>query len=289
MKKSTTFLLILLAIFFTSTLYLLYLNFNKTPTTNTLIPQTGIVPTENSIPTTVPTADWKTYTNQTLGYSFKYPANWGKSNSVESFMDPTNSFTLTIEVNQTNLDVNSWKVKKCVIAGTDFCSNSVQGPIIGSIQYNHPKSHYDLINTLIAHENQIFDISLASINPNQSADQLTKQTYNQILSTFKFTDTVQSLIPADSQTPVAGICAEASKNQVTTVIMGSDNVPSPRCIKVIANQKLTIVNNSPESIHVSNPEITINPGDNYEFPKAVGLFLAPGVHQIAGAEIWLTK
>jgi len=146
--------------------------------------QTQPSPTPSATPDI--TVNWKTYSDPKGKYSFKYPSDWTKSNDVGLFNDPTKSFILGVEINPTSLDVNKWMTSKCLISGTNFCSDPIQGSITGSIQYNHPKSHYDSIDTLVTQENQIFDITLASRNPNQSADQNTKQIYDQILSTFKF-------------------------------------------------------------------------------------------------------
>lgn len=71
MKKSTLILLISTAIFFTSTLVLLYLNYLKP--TPTFTPTTGTIPTDTPITTTNPTADWKEYINKQVSFSFKYP------------------------------------------------------------------------------------------------------------------------------------------------------------------------------------------------------------------------
>lgn len=74
MKKSTLFLIVLVAIFFTSTLVLLYLNFNKSRPVITSIP----IPTTSVIPTVIvdTTINWKTYGNTKNGFSFKYPNNY---------------------------------------------------------------------------------------------------------------------------------------------------------------------------------------------------------------------
>lgn len=69
MKKSTLLLLISTALFFTSTLVLLYLNYLKQSPTST--PTTGVIPTDTPIPTVDPTADWKTIS--TSSYELKYP------------------------------------------------------------------------------------------------------------------------------------------------------------------------------------------------------------------------
>ncbi|MFA4826954.1 MAG: hypothetical protein WC596_01710 [Candidatus Shapirobacteria bacterium] len=70
MKKSTIIYCSIIAVLFVSVLYLLFLNFNKTPATNTLIPKSGVISTSD------PTADWKVYENKLYGFSFKYPSNY---------------------------------------------------------------------------------------------------------------------------------------------------------------------------------------------------------------------
>ena len=70
MKKTNLIFLISTAIFFTSTLVLIYLNYLK--------PQPSSPPTTNTIPTETPdpTTDWKTYENEEYGIEFKYPSNY---------------------------------------------------------------------------------------------------------------------------------------------------------------------------------------------------------------------
>ena len=75
MRKIISYI-ILAAFFFTSTLFLLYLNLNinrfVTPTPVTITQQTGITPTI----TTIPTADWKIYEDKTVGISFNHPSKF---------------------------------------------------------------------------------------------------------------------------------------------------------------------------------------------------------------------
>jgi hypothetical protein len=82
MKKSTIFLIVLIAVFSTSALVLLYSNKNNKAITVSA-PVTNPIPTEKVIPTTDPVADWETYNGQDFGYSnniyngysFMYPNN----------------------------------------------------------------------------------------------------------------------------------------------------------------------------------------------------------------------
>jgi hypothetical protein len=148
--------------------------------------------------TTESAGDWKTYADKTNKYSIRYPSDWTKSNNAVAFTDPTNSFALSIEIKQTKQNVTEYMTNKCIVGGTDFCSGSISGPIPGSIQYSHPKSQYDSIETLWSLEGNMFDFSLDSINPNQSADQATKQIYNQVLSTFTYSSqTLGSIISGE--------------------------------------------------------------------------------------------
>lgn len=89
MKRSTLLLLISTAFFFTSTLVLLYLNFNKSSpvTTPTPIPTPSVIPTA----TIDPTASWKEYINKQVGFSFKYPSTV-LINSSNKNLDDTSLF-----------------------------------------------------------------------------------------------------------------------------------------------------------------------------------------------------
>lgn len=103
------------------------------------------------------------------------------------------------------------------------------------------------------------------------------------------TPTQNSLKPADSQTPTAGICTGPVSDVIVTVTFGLDNVANPRCTKVASNQKLKIINNSNQTISGKVGQYTINiqPNHSQNIDATFGLYLAPGVHKIAGAEIWL--
>jgi len=78
MRKSTIFLLILVAFLFVSLLFSLYLNFNKSPAASIPTPTPNIVPTE----TTNETVNWKTYTNKIYNISFQYPSIFSVSDEL---------------------------------------------------------------------------------------------------------------------------------------------------------------------------------------------------------------
>jgi len=100
------------------------------------------------------------------------------------------------------------------------------------------------------------------------------------------------LIPAVSQEPLTvSDCLALTKEQAVTIKIGPETTaPSPGCAKINFDQSLIVVNDStaPVIIDAVNPSVTVQPDTVYEFPDVVGNIFAVGVHQIAGAEIWLT-
>lgn len=102
---------------------------------------------------------------------------------------------------------------------------------------------------------------------------------------------VPTLKPPDSDTPAAGICGR-SADEIAVIRLNDPPPPDPRCLQVSAGQRLKILNTSPISIRVALAgfEAELPPGGEALFDKAVGEYLAPGVHQMLnGAEVWLVE
>lgn len=102
-----------------------------------------------------------------------------------------------------------------------------------------------------------------------------------------------TLVPTDSQFPVASACS-SSTGKVVTITVPPDFVPNPRCAKVTAYQSLEIINKSGQLIssHLGQYKITIPSGQRQSINAQFGSYLAPGVHDIhlspsSNAEIWL--
>lgn len=180
MKKTTIFLLILLAVLFTSTLYFLYLNEFKSPSVNTSIP------TAKLIPTIVPTVQWKLYTNKEYAFSFSYPSDW---NIVEnSISDTVSAITADkkahqIEIkyqNQTALLINP---ELPLGYGSPFSLSTatIDSKKIDVYSYgSSPTKHYTNFNLPNFPK---FSIDTYGQNPE----------ITQILSTFKFTESTANL------------------------------------------------------------------------------------------------
>ncbi len=95
-----------------------------------------------------------------------------------------------------------------------------------------------------------------------------------------------------AQEPAAGICASFD-GTIVKVSLNPD-IPDPRCMKVSADQKLNIINNTQNTLEVTIGRFTasLEPGKETTFDTPFGEYLQPGVHQIqvtpcCGAELWL--
>lgn len=209
MKKSTLFLIILTAIFFTSTLVLIYLNYLKPQSISTPTPSS--TPTESISPTPDPTADWKTYENKEYGFSFKYPSNWflnydivseypwplnGPSDPKYDFQQIYNAISANVYPNQVwsemtnseffnslsqiNLDEtgNIGKVKgKKIFTGITQDNFTYEIFEIKDPEMDEP---YSGVEAYILNGQKLAKVTLTSYNQ-QGISLL-----NQILSTFKF-------------------------------------------------------------------------------------------------------
>lgn len=93
--------------------------------------------------------------------------------------------------------------------------------------------------------------------------------------------------------PAAGICGEAPELEVVEAQVWPD-IPSPRCLRVLPDQRLRLVNRTPEAIRWELGSFAgkIDPQSEAILPRPFGQFLAPGVHFLqvspySGPEIWV--
>jgi hypothetical protein len=95
-----------------------------------------------------------------------------------------------------------------------------------------------------------------------------------------------------AQEPAAGICASPAGEMVTVSIY--PDIPDPRCSQVRADQVLTVINQTQNTLEITLGRFTENlePGAQISIDTPFGEYLAPGVHQLqvspcCGAELWL--
>jgi hypothetical protein len=93
----------------------------------------------------------------------------------------------------------------------------------------------------------------------------------------------------DSTTPTSGVCAEVQVGEVVEFTLTSDGPAIPRCAKVTGSQriKLTNVTNAAIQINFSHFNMSIPAGSWALLDQRVNEYLAPGVHFLNGAEVWL--
>ena len=154
-------------------------------------------------PTHDSTANWKTCTNTSNGFSIKYPNDYIVDQATCVYFPPNEAvkrdsndvkktYVITITTEETTLSIEQWIKQKnlCPDWGTEFpsCSDIVKGPILNSIQFDNLNRHYAGIDTIVKQGDTIYDISLGARNPNEPISKTARNVYNQILSTFKFTN-----------------------------------------------------------------------------------------------------
>jgi hypothetical protein len=190
-----------------------YLGSRKTAPTITPEPVPTQTPTP--IPTSDPTADWQICTNIADGFSIKYPDGYIINPQTCDYLpsyeeieqessDFKKNYVLTITSRQTSLSVEQWIKSKNICpdwgANSPSCSNQVKGVLPGSIQFDTLNRHYASIDTIVKHDNgiDIFDISLGARNPNEPISDIARNTYDQILSTFKFLEAAPEASPTST-------------------------------------------------------------------------------------------
>ena len=147
--------------------------------------------------TTDETASWKTYTNSTYGFTFKYPANLSKSdassytsNDGAYVFDSSNPDThiFSVEAEQSSLSLDAYVAK--AEADAVFSDKNAL-TIAGQSAYEGIDS--GLINwygVLVKKGNYIYHVALDASSPNTLAKAKSSLTATQktILSTFQFTN-----------------------------------------------------------------------------------------------------
>lgn len=104
------------------------------------------------------------------------------------------------------------------------------------------------------------------------------------------------ILPADNPTSAAGICAEPPESEIVAVSVNFD-IPSPRCQKVRADQKLAVENTTESGLTLwfgknADVRFTAMPRGRVVTEREFGEYLEPGVHVLfgepySGPEIWL--
>jgi hypothetical protein len=112
--------------------------------------------------------------------------------------------------------------------------------------------------------------------------------------TIRITSQPNTLATPYAQQLAAGICASFEGEMVKVTL--NPDIPDPRCTKVRADQKLTVVYQTQDTLQISIGRFTasLGPGKETTFDTSFGEYLEAGVHQLqvspcCGAELWLEE
>ncbi len=104
----------------------------------------------------------------------------------------------------------------------------------------------------------------------------------------------ESLYPASSDSPAAGICGQEDGG-IVQINISPEIMPSPRCMQLRGEQLLSIMNQTDEEIQVKLAwyQFMLQPGENLPLNVPLSAYLAPGVHDLliegtgSAPELWV--
>jgi hypothetical protein len=103
-----------------------------------------------------------------------------------------------------------------------------------------------------------------------------------------------ALKPPDAQSPAAPVCPISAGSVVMVTI--NPDIPSPRCVKVLPDQTLTVTNRTDQTIELplGRHTLKIPAGQTDSITEQFKAYLQPGVHTVkmpyyagSGPAIWL--
>ncbi|MFH0863746.1 MAG: hypothetical protein V1858_01470 [Candidatus Gottesmanbacteria bacterium] len=163
------------------------------------------------------TANWKTYTNNKYSFSFKYPNGFLLEETTGS--DNKNLLNVSITKldsnNKTDLEYPTmgWGLAKTSLTPEEWIKNKNMCPnfsdkpsctpiksgfVKESIEVEQINRQYTGLDTFINKNGVLFDFNMSARKPNSNFSQEERDTYNQILSTFKFLDETVTVSPTPS-------------------------------------------------------------------------------------------
>ncbi len=144
-------------------------------------------------PTSNSTTNWQTYSDPAIGLTFQYPADFKIQHGSGFLLFPNEDYKISIKAPITSDSLEDWITKQ------NFCSNfgnqfstcleeRNNWPLPNSYLLTSNNHNHTSIDFVIRSGNRIFDITMETVNSNTSITDSAKSTFNQILSTFKFTN-----------------------------------------------------------------------------------------------------
>ena len=157
--------------------------------------QTLPVNTQTINSNSIDTSNWKTYTNSNPAFSFNYPSSWNppviNQQNTRVFTDFGNGFSVTTGFyydqvkgrNSTVLEIINGYKNSSTIKNVQTENIKVDGHLATKITYYGSDTKKNYTDVYIYQDQQIQE-KFIELNADDSVD---ATTFNQILSTFKFT------------------------------------------------------------------------------------------------------
>jgi hypothetical protein len=144
-----------------------------------------------STTTADPTAGWKTYTNSTYGFSFKYPSSWTGSNSGNNSDGVVFSWTADDQDGMFNglaLTVSTKSIDSLSLSSVATKTQSTVGGLTWTV-VNYPASETEhtpnSVSYLTTKNGKTYVLNNQIVSGDSNA---TKATLDNIISTFQFTN-----------------------------------------------------------------------------------------------------
>lgn len=165
----------------------------------------ALIQTTTPTPTSTPdeTKDWKTYSNDSVGYSFKYPSDWylypsQKSSDLDfQTVSPASYSTRDIDGVPAGMYINVWVADSKNLSLEDWAKERLQIPIkltdksVGGAIWKMTTDYPFYIGGeafIIKQANKIFLVSLTKAGlDKQGGLKISDATFEILISTFKFT------------------------------------------------------------------------------------------------------
>jgi hypothetical protein len=205
-------------------------------------------------PTPDPTADWKTYTNNQYNFSFKYPGDWENITSSQAITNSNREFML-----QTN--------RGEFVNGTVFDQKSESQNVSWSRNISLPN------------DKELLIVYLDNIGPGSTGGTKDIQIFDQILSTFTFSEPESSTDTSMWKTYTSNSLGISFKYPADSITVNEIN--DRIIVKLTGLFDLLYFDSSPDSdfcaaaLPVNQPEITSISLEGRQY-SVVGCFFGSG-------------